>query len=133
MQFGPTFDSTLVIIEREPIIENLLAQRGIIVTHESIRLWCVILAKVSKFGSTWIRHNLDADQSAIYIAFIDCQPRRGANTRNTSGFAGGFLLAKTAIGSQNQRTGSIITRQPIIHLVHDIGDRHFCILVNDNT
>jgi len=30
-----------------PFIEDLLAQRGIIVTHESIRLWC------NKFGSKY--------------------------------------------------------------------------------
>ena len=30
-----------------PFIENLLAQRGIIVTHESIRLWC------NNFGSKY--------------------------------------------------------------------------------
>ena len=40
----------------------------------------------------WIRLDLAAVQSAISIAFIDCQPLRGANNRNTSGFAGGFLL-----------------------------------------
>ena len=31
-----------------PFIEDLLAQRGIIVTHESIRLWC------NKFGSKYV-------------------------------------------------------------------------------
>ena len=38
-----------------------------------------------------IRLYLADVQSAIFIAFIDCQPLRGANNRNTSGFAGGFL------------------------------------------
>ena len=40
----------------------------------------------------WIRLDLANVHSAIFIAFIDCQPLRGANTRNTSGFAGGFLF-----------------------------------------
>ena len=50
-------------------IEDLLAQRGIIVTHESIRLWC------NKFGSKYAarlrkRHQGDGDTFFIDEVFI---------------------------------------------------------------
>jgi putative transposase len=52
-----------------PFIEDLLAQRGIIVTHESIRLWC------NKFGSKFAtrlrrRHQAYGDTFFIDEVFI---------------------------------------------------------------
>ncbi|MFT5100434.1 MAG: putative transposase [Flavobacterium sp.] len=40
MQCGSIFGSTLDAAVYGPFIEDLLAHRGIIVTQESIRLWC---------------------------------------------------------------------------------------------
>jgi len=65
MQCGYTFDSTSVTTECGPIIENLLAQRGIIVTHESIRLWC------NKFGSKYAARLRRKHQGYGDTFFID--------------------------------------------------------------
>lgn len=49
-------------------IKDLLAQRGVIVTHESIRLWC------NKFGSKYVAKLRRKHQE--YDDTLDCDPLR---------------------------------------------------------
>ncbi len=51
-------------------IEDLLAQRGIRVTHESIRLWC------NKFGSKYAARLRKKHQGYGDTFFISCRPFR---------------------------------------------------------
>ena len=65
MLHGFIFGLTSVIAGCGPLIEDLLAQRGIIVTHESIRLWC------NKFGSKYASRLRKKHQGYGDTFFID--------------------------------------------------------------
>jgi len=65
MRSGSTFGSILAIAGCGSLIEDLLAQRGIIVTRELIRLWC------NKFGSKYVARLRRRHQGYCDTFFID--------------------------------------------------------------
>ena len=73
-------------------IEDLLAQRGIIVTHESIRLWC------NKFGSKYAARLL----------------------RRHQGYGDTFFIDEVFIKIDGKQVNNVICGEPLIKMVKSL-------------